>query len=171
MRHAVLVEQYIRRLQIQVQHAEAVGVGKRLGHRAHQHGGALRFQRSVTADCFGEAMAAHQSHAEKVQFLGAAYLVDRHNIGMLHARGVLRFAPESFDKVARGPRPCSKELDRDFAIETDLPRAVDHAHAAFADEFEQFVVAELPLCRIIQIQFQRIDWQQREMTQVRQVRR
>ena len=56
--------------------------------------------------------------------------------------------------------PAASSLTATSRSRLVLARAIDHAHAAFADQFEQFVVAELALGRIGQIQFQRFGRQQ-----------
>src|SRR4030095_4426606 len=93
---------------------------------------------------------------EEMQFFGAADLMDRDDVRVLHARRVLRLAPEAFDELARRPRAGARQLKRNVAIQAALERAVDDAHPAFADLFEQFVVAELPLRRIVEVELKRL---------------
>jgi len=83
---------------------------------------------------------------------------------------VARFAEEAFDELARCPRSRCQQLDGDFAIEAALARAIHHAHAAFADQFEQFVVAELALGRVRQVQFEGIGREEREVAAERRGR-
>ena len=106
-----------------------------------------------------------------MQIRRAADFVDGNNVRMLHARGVLRFALESIDEAFRCPRTGRQQFHRDFAIQTALIGAIDHAHAAFADQFLQFVAAEFALLRIVEIEFQRVGGENGQMPaiDVRQV--
>ena len=98
-----------------------------------------------------------------MQILGHADFVDCHDVRMLHARGVLRLAMEALHEIRRRPRARGEDLHRDLAIETDLARAIDDAHAAFADEFDELVVAEPLVQRAGQIHAQGFGRNQCEM--------
>ena len=154
LRLAAFVQQHVGRFQVEVQDAEPVRVVDGFGHAAHQHGGVLRRQRATRVDALGEALPAHQRHREEIQFGVRADLVDRHDVGMLQARRTLRLAGEARDEVGRGPRSGREQLQRHIAVERTLAGAIDHAHAALTELFEQFVVTEIALLGIAQIQLQ-----------------
>ncbi len=102
----------------------------------------------------GQGLATHQMHAVEVQFFGCADLVDGHDVGVFQACGILRFVVEAFGEVRRCP-VRRQHLDRHIAVQTDLVGAIDRAHAAFAEQFVQFVVAELAMFGMRQIEAQR----------------
>ena len=88
---------------------------------------------------------------------------------MLHACRVLRLALETRHEFARSPGPRRKQLDRDLAVERNLQRAVDHAHAALTKVLQQLVVAEMALRGIRKIQFQRFGRHQCEMPRLGEI--
>ena len=87
-----------------------------------------------------------------------AHLVHDDDIGVLQQRRVLRFAPEAVDEFVRGALAGRQQLDCDFAPQITLARAVDDTHAAASDRFDQFVVAEFALGRVVEVEFAEIQF-------------
>src|SRR5881392_2100168 len=54
--------------------------------------------------------------------------------------------------------PGQNHLYRDDALEIEMPRAIDHAHSAAGNLFEQFVVAEVPNLLIFDFRFSILDF-------------
>ena len=62
---------------------------------------------------------------------------------MLQTGGRFRFAPEAFQVRLGRPMAEANDLQRDCAVQTFLPRAIDHALTAATDFLEQFVITKL----------------------------
>ena len=62
-----------------------------------------------------------------------ADLVNLHDVGVLKAGDGLRFAEEAHHLFGRGVAGAEDHLEGDEAMEADLPRLVDDAHAAAAE--------------------------------------
>ncbi len=63
--------------------------------------------------------------------------------GVLEKSGRRNLAPEPLNDLLARERPGQNHLQRDNAPETGLPSAIDHAHSAARDFFEQFVITEV----------------------------
>ena len=71
-----------------------------------------------------------------------AKLIKRHNARMIQLGQRLGFTGESFGKCGVVADSGRKDFQRDDAIQLLLARLVNRAHAAFADEFEDFQLRE-----------------------------
>lgn len=71
-----------------------------------------------------------------------AHFVDVDDVRMIQPGGGLGFAAKAGDLFRTSEATRMDQLERDDAAEADLPGAIDLSHAAVAEEFEQFVVAE-----------------------------
>ena len=69
-------------------------------------------------------------------------VVQRADVRMVERRDGARFALEALAELGIGGECVGQDLDRDDAIEPRVARLVDLAHAAGADEREDFVGAE-----------------------------
>ena len=67
----------------------------------------------------------------------------RDDAGMIELRQRLGLAGEAFGKRGIVADAGRKNFQRDDAVELLLPRLIDRAHAAFADEFEDFELRKL----------------------------
>ena len=68
----------------------------------------------------------------------AAELIQRHDAGMVQLGQRLGFAGEAFGERRIVADAGREDFQRDDAVQLLLPRLVNRAHAAFADEFEDF---------------------------------
>src|SRR5437660_11626984 len=82
-------------------------------------------------------------HAEVAGAIALADFVNGDNAWMLQAGGGFRFAAESLQVRFRGPMTEADNLERDCAIQTFLPGAIDYALTAASDFFQQFVIAKI----------------------------
>src|SRR5439155_11606928 len=82
-------------------------------------------------------------HAEVAGAIALADFVNGDNAWMLEAGGGFRFTTESLQVRFRGPMTEADNLERDCAIQTFLPGAIDNALTAAPDFFKQFVIAEI----------------------------
>ena len=139
------VEEDVSGFEIAMENAFAVGVldgARDLGDERH----ALpRVVPQRGAD-FLQASAGREFHAEEREAVFAlAHFVDRQNVGMIEARGGLRFAAEAGERFAGVGVITQDPFHGDDAAGMALAGAVDHAHAAPPDFLEDFVVSEAPV--------------------------
>jgi hypothetical protein len=87
--------------------------------------------------------AFDEFHAEVARLIALAHFINRDNGWMLETGGGFRFATETFEVRLRGPMPQADDLECNRAVETFLPRAINHALTAAADFLLQFVIAEI----------------------------
>src|SRR5205809_7257634 len=62
-------------------------------------------------------------------------------------------APEPLNDLLGRELPSQNHLHRDNALECKMPRAINHAHPAAGNLFEQFVIAEVPSLLIFDFRF------------------
>jgi hypothetical protein len=70
------------------------------------------------------------------------HVMDGHDVWMLQKSGGRNLAPESLNDLLARERPGQNHLQRNNALETGLPCAINYAHPAMGNFFEQFVIAE-----------------------------
>src|SRR5581483_3581719 len=68
--------------------------------------------------------------------------VDLDNVGMLQTGDSFSLAAKTLDDLAAGMAAGENHLERHQAIEAELPRLVDHAHAAAAQFLENLVTRD-----------------------------
>ncbi len=67
---------------------------------------------------------------------------DRTNIGMVQSSCRFRFLNESRFVLLRRGKMCRKKFERDKPVELGVLGFVDNTHAAFANKFENCVLAD-----------------------------
>ena len=90
----------------------------------------------------GQILAFDELHHERVLF----DTVDVRDVGMIERREDFRFALESREAFAIVGDIGGQDLDRHFALQLRIARAIDLAHAAGAELADDFVHAD-PLTR------------------------
>ena len=68
--------------------------------------------------------------------------VDRHDVGVMQLGRRLCLTVEASHRLARQAQAGGQDLERHLAVERDLPRLVDDAHAATADFPDDLEIAE-----------------------------
>ncbi|MEZ4431667.1 MAG: hypothetical protein R3F65_04585 [bacterium] len=116
-------------------------LGERVADRAQEveRGGGGE---GAAGDAAVEGLAFEELADEVELPVGAAAEVDQlEGVGVAQPRDHARLALEAADlpRVAVGVGP--EELDRDVALDGELPRPVDGAHAARADAFDDAIAA------------------------------
>ncbi len=132
----------IRRFQVPVEDAPLVGIVHRAGDRRYQ----LRRGAGIGHEAPGmrrEIAAVDQLHAEVMMPLVLADLVDRDDVGMVQMRRGLGFQAKPLEVVGRGEPPGPDHLQRQHAVQADLPGLEDDAHPAFRDDLDQLIIAEV----------------------------
>src|SRR5881398_1308034 len=72
-----------------------------------------------------------------------AHVVNGDDVRVLEERRGRDLAPEPLNDLLARELPRQNHLHRDNALELKMPRAIDHAHPAAGNLFEQFVIAEV----------------------------
>ena len=68
--------------------------------------------------------------------------VDRHDVGVVQLGRRLGLAAEALHRLGRQSQAGGEHLERHLAVERDLPRLVDDAHAAAAELADDLEIAE-----------------------------
>ncbi len=129
---AVERQQDVGRLQVAVDDAPRVCLGHRATKRHHHRRRRSRRLR-LAADGLGEAAPGDEFQGEVRQPLVVAVLVNLDDTRVLDLGDGAGLDVEPSDLVARGVRPGQDHLQRDQAIQPDVPGLVNDAHAASAD--------------------------------------
>ena len=138
---AVAPDEQVRRLDVAVDEASAVGCREGPRRRRGDLDCNRRVQRSALVDDVGDARAVDELHDDEPLVAVDIGVEDRRDVGV--RRGSRRAGPPT-RTGARGPRPRrarGEELDRDEPLETQVARAPDGRHAARADLLDQLVAA------------------------------
>jgi len=91
-----------------------------------------------------QTLALDELHAEILLALVLADFVDGHDVRMVELAGGLGLVMKADDLGLAGQFARADELERDQPVQAALPCAIDHAHAAPRDFFQQFVIADVP---------------------------
>jgi hypothetical protein len=89
-----------------------------------------------------ERLALDQLHDDEVHPAVLGVLVHHADVRVVDARRGHRFAQELAASLGVRERALGEELERHFALQPLVARAVDHAHAAGAEPFEDLVMGE-----------------------------
>jgi hypothetical protein len=142
-RHAAVAvarrQQHVARLQIAMHDAALVRVVSGPSQPAEQLGGGPRRQRRLIQDLV-EPAAGDEFHGEIRAPVVRADFEYLYDVRMEQPRGRLGLHLKPLQLAGAGKVAGQDHLQRDLAIEADLPRAIDHAHAAAPDLFDQLVV-------------------------------
>ena len=71
-----------------------------------------------------------------------ADFVNSHDVRMPQRGDHLRFIAKPPHKIRAGKRAVQKHFQRDDAVQAQLPRPINHAHAAARNLFQQVVIAQ-----------------------------
>ena len=136
------VEQNVLRLDVAVDDALVVGELQRVANLRHD-GQRLARRNAAGVEQLPQVHAVHEFHEEIKQAVRPAEFVNRHDAGMIELRQRLGFAGEAFGKRGVVADAGRQNFQRDDAVQFLLPRLVNRAHAALADEFEDFELRKL----------------------------
>src|SRR5205807_9474442 len=92
---------------------------------------------------FIELAAFDELHAEVARAIALADFVDLDEAWMLKTGAGFRFTTEPLQVPSRASMTEADNLERDCAIQTFLPGAIDDALTAASDFFQQFVIAKI----------------------------
>jgi hypothetical protein len=125
-----LAEQDVARLDVAVDEPGAVRRvegGGRLGDDAR---GAARFERTVLADEGTQVRAGDVAHRDEGDAVLLARVVDGDDVGVVERGGDLRLAEEALAGGGVLDELGADDLQRDGALQQQVRRAIDDAHAA-----------------------------------------
>jgi hypothetical protein len=100
-------------------------------------GGARRLRHAV--EVLGQAAAVEVLQREERETVVLADLVDLHNVGMVQPGHRLGLGAEAGQVFRLGLGAGQDHLQGDEALELRLPRLVDHAHAAAAEQAQHLI--------------------------------
>ncbi len=126
-------EQDVVALQIAVHHAEVVRARKRCAHLLDDVDAARerhRARRELGRERRADEVLHHQI---ELAVVGLADVVDVDDVRVVDAIGGARLAQHPRAEVRLSAEVGPNQLDRDHAVDEDVSRAIDDAHAAFAD--------------------------------------
>jgi len=141
VRFALGIEQDVIRLHVAMQNAVLMGEVDGARDLRHQDGASMGV-RVVADHVFIEAATLDVTHAEEQLAIEITDLVDGDDVGVIEIRDGFRFRAETLHLVFTGETSGENGLQGDGAVQLDLARLVDGAHAALGDAFEQFVITE-----------------------------
>lgn len=114
--------------------AVAVRIRERVGQIGEQRPRRVRFDPPLQAQSRRERLAGDVAHDEVHETVDLAKREERHDVRMIEARRRSRFAPEAFAEVRRSGVLGREHLDGHVAIERELVRQIDRAHAAASEQ-------------------------------------
>ena len=86
--------------------------------------------------------AVHQVHRQEEHSVVLTRVVDRHDVGMVQRGGDPGLAPEPLPKHVVLSQFRGEHLERIYAIECGVGRAIDHPHPPTADQIVDAVAAD-----------------------------
>jgi len=138
---AARVEQDILRLDVAVQDAFVMGELERLTNLRHQHHGLLRGE-PARLHRLAQVHAVNELHQQKEEPARLAEVIDRDDIRVVEPGQNPGLAVEAFGECGIGGQRLRQELERNQAVEPRLAGLEDDAHAALADDFQDFELWE-----------------------------
>ena len=123
--------------------ARAVDRVQRVAERDRDRGRASGAQRALAAHERPQVVAVHVAHHEVGLPVRDAGAVDGQDVRLLDGGGGARLAQEALARALVVDELGRDDLDRDLAVEVELTRSVDDAHAALADRLLDETTREL----------------------------
>ena len=147
---AVAIEQHVLRLDVAVHDAAVVRELQRVAD-LRDDAQRLRGRQPSRALHLPQVHAVDELHQQVVQAARLAEVVDGDDVRVLKAREGARLAREALGEARVARDGGRQNLERDQSVEPRLPRLVDGAHAALADQFEDLELrkerAQVVYCR------------------------
>jgi hypothetical protein len=143
-RPAVFSQEHVGRLDVAVDHALLVGMGHGTGEGVNHAGGGFGFDRPLGKPVV-EGFAIDKSQREIMPALKLPKFVTRHDIRVIEPACGFRFPHKPLD-LAFDPLGSRflQNLNGDGPVQTPMAGFVDVAHSSAADDFEKFIIPELP---------------------------
>src|SRR5262249_47424697 len=143
VRFAVGIQEDIPGLEVAVENPSLVGKVNRTADLHQQGRGRSRGETRVwITDSGGERAALDESHAEEVLAFNLTDIIDRHNVRVIELGRRFGLGSEALDLNLTGKLAGENHLQSDNTIEAYLAGAVNNAHSALRNFFEQLVIVE-----------------------------
>ena len=146
LRLAVPIQQYVRRLQVSVNHAETMSGVRRPGQLLDHSDGELRCLRSVREP--GQTPAVHEFQGDERtrtplpgKRLDGADLENLDDVRVLQPGDGLGLGVKSIVSLGIRDGGAVEHLEGDGSLQVQMPGLVDDPHSAAADERENLVAA------------------------------
>ena len=139
----VAAHEHVGRLDVAVHQPGRVRGVQRPRHLGQDPDRAARRHRALRLDHRGEVDAVDQPHVDEQRAVDLPEVVDRDDVRLGQLRGQRRLAAEAGLELRVARERGGQPLERDRAPAPGVPRAVDLAHAAPADEVLKPVRPEL----------------------------
>ena len=127
------VDEHVVRLDVAVDEAVPVREPQRREDLPRVVDGDRHGRRPALEDQLLERLAVEVLHRDVVRPLGLAAVVDRDDVRVREARGVLRLVPEARDELVVAGVAVVEDLDRDAPAQLLVLREVDVRHSARAE--------------------------------------
>ena len=138
---ALFIDEDVGGLEIAMEDALLMGVVNGLGNFPDERG-SLREGKGACAEGISETFAFDEFHGEEVVAVFPADFVNGNDVGMAEARDGLGLNFEAADFLLGSERASEDDFEGNDAVEAFLAGLVNDAHAALADDFEDFVAGE-----------------------------
>ena len=136
---AVLVAHHILRLQVAMNHADSVRRFKRLAYLLDDLDGLFGGKLPAQMDEGAQVFTLDVLHSDELHALGFAQVVDADDVAVRDLRGEDQLLLEALDDCGVSGVFAADRLEGDGAVQLDVPGFVDGAHAAFAEQRDDFV--------------------------------
>jgi hypothetical protein len=137
------IYQDIGGLEIAVENAVLMSVMYCLRDGLEVSGSAFGGQRLIPHQ-FRQRASLDEVHGEERLAIVLANVVNGDDVGMLQRRGGAGLGPKPLEEVGATELAKREQLERDHAVELELPGPVNGAHASAANFFEHFVIPKPP---------------------------
>ena len=138
----LLAEQDVRRFDVAMDEAMAVGGVERPAELRHDAGRPLGSEAPLGADERAQVGPVDVAHDDEQHAVVLARVVDGEDVGVLDRGGGLGLGHEALAKVRVVGEARADDLQRDGSLEAELRRAVDDAHPAAPGQRVDAVVGE-----------------------------
>ncbi len=128
---AAVVEQDVLRLDVAVDHAVAVGVVERIGHRDGDPDRLVHAQLGLAVELRAQRLAVDERHDVEEEAVGGAGIEERQDVGVLQRRGGRDLLDEPLGAEDGGELGL-EDLERHLALVLEVLGQVHRGHAALA---------------------------------------
>ena len=136
------VDQDVRRLDVSVNQAAHVGRGQSVRRLVDDRGQSLRIERAVL-EKLPQIGSLDVSHRDEEDVVGLRCLVDRDDVRMVEAGSEPGLAHETLTEGLVLAELWREQLQRDLALEHDVLRPIDDAHAAVPEQSIEAITRKL----------------------------
>ena len=143
LEHAVFRDHQVRRFDVAVDHAHAMGVSQPVGGLGNDGEAFAHVERRIALGQYVvERVAAHQLHDHVEIFAVGDERVERGDVGVIEPGEARRLGAEAVDEIGVAEQFGTQRLHRHFALQHGVERGVDLPDAALAEQVANLVLAD-----------------------------